>query len=118
MNQAVIVGIGNIYSDEILWKAKVHPFKPANLLSEKELKEIYQAIRKILKKAIALGGDSFSDFRDIKGDKGLFDEKGEAYHKKTCSRCGTNIEKRKVNARTAHFCPSCQEFKISKKLIK
>jgi len=118
MNQAIIVGIGNVYSDEILWKARVHPSIPTNLLSEKELREIYQAIKQILKKAAALGGDSFSDFRDIEGNKGFFNEKREVYHKKICSRCGTRIEKKKINARTAHFCPSCQKFKIPEKLVK
>ncbi len=72
MDQKVIVGIGNIYADEILFEAKIHPFKPADKLKEGEIKKIYLAMKKILKKAIVLRGTSTSDFRDTSGAAGNY----------------------------------------------
>jgi len=111
MNQEVIAGIGNIYSDEILWEAKVSPFKDISKLNPVELKKIYQAIRKILAKAIKLKGSSVSDFRDAQGEKGKFDKMLKIYRKEgqKCPRCGAIIQKAKINGRTAHFCPRCQK---------
>lgn len=111
MDQTVIAGIGNIYSDETLWEAKVHPFKDVSKLSEKELKRIYQAMKKILKKAIEVKGESISDFRRISGEKGGFDPLRKVYRKEgeKCSRCGTIIKKVKLAGRSAHFCPKCQK---------
>jgi len=86
MNQEVLVGIGNIYSDEILWKAKVNPFKKINQLKEKELKEIYKAIKKVLKRAIQLKGESISDYRRVSGKKGFFDKERKVY-RKTGQKC-------------------------------
>jgi len=110
MNQEVIVGIGNIYSDEILFKAKVSPLRKSNELKEKELRQIYSATKFILQKAIKLKGDSFSDYRTITGQKGSFQDKNEVYQKdgQKCRRCKTVIEKVKLGGRTAHYCPHCQ----------
>jgi len=110
MNQQVIAGIGNIYSDETLWEAEVHPSKDVSKLSQEELKKIYQAIKKILGKAIKVKGESISDFRRISGEKGGFDLLRKVYRKegKKCSRCGTIIKKIKLAGRSAHFCPNCQ----------
>lgn len=111
MDQTVIAGIGNIYSDETLWKAKINPFKNVSKLSEKELKRIYKSLQRILKKAIELRGESISDFRDIKGERGYYDEARKVYRKEgeKCSRCGTIIKRTKLAGRSAHFCPSCQK---------
>jgi len=111
MNQAVIAGIGNIYSDEILWRAKIHPSKDTSELSEEESKKIYQAMKKILPKAIELGGESISDFRRISGEKGRFDLLRKVYRREgeKCSRCGAIIKRIKIAGRSAHFCPKCQE---------
>ena len=110
MDQSVIAGIGNIYSDEILWTAKIHPTKNTADLKEKDLKRIYSAMRKILKKAVELRGESFSDFRDLEGKKGFFDEYRKVYRRKgqKCGRCGAVIERIKLGGRSAHFCPKCQ----------
>ncbi|MDI6603301.1 MAG: DNA-formamidopyrimidine glycosylase [Patescibacteria group bacterium] len=110
MDQEVIAGIGNIYSDEILWQARVHPFKDVSELKEAELKKIYQAIREILPKAIELGGESISDFRRISGERGYFDKERKVYRRQgeKCSRCATKIERIKLAGRSAHFCPKCQ----------
>ena len=112
MNQEIIAGIGNIYSDEVLWKAKVHPFKDVSRLTEKELKEIYQALQEILRKAIELRGESISDYRDPAGRKGRFDEMRKVYRRggEKCSRCGIKIKRAKIGGRSAHFCPVCQKI--------
>jgi formamidopyrimidine-DNA glycosylase len=111
MNQTVVAGIGNIYSDEILWEARVYPLKDVSKLSEKELNEIYQAIKKILKTAIKLKGESFSDFRRTSGEKGNFDKERKVYQKEgeKCFRCGATIQRVKLGGRSAHFCPVCQK---------
>lgn len=110
MDQSVIAGIGNIYSDEILFYAKVHPFKPANKLREEELKAIYSAIKEILLKAIKLGGESISDYRKPSGEKGEFDKIRKVYRREgeKCQRCGAIIKRLKMGGRSAHFCPRCQ----------
>jgi len=112
MDQNVIVGIGNIYSDEILWQSKIHPFKDVSGLSEKELKKIYQTTKKILKKAVKLKGTSISDFRLIDGSKGHYQTERKAYQRqgKKCFRCGDEIQRKKIGARSAHFCPTCQKL--------
>ena len=110
MDQNVIAGIGNIYSDEILFEVRVHPEKDIAKLSEKNLEKIYSATQDILKKAIKLKGTSISDFRDIEGKKGLFEKKLKAYRRtgKQCFRCGGVIQRIKVGGRSAHFCLKCQ----------
>jgi len=112
MDQTVLAGIGNIYSDEILWEARVHPLKEIPELSEEEFKRIYQAMQQILKKAIEAKGESISDFRRISGEKGGFDPLRKVYRKEgeKCDRCGTIIKKLKLAGRSAHFCPKCQKL--------
>lgn len=112
MDQTVIAGIGNIYADEILFEAKIHPFKDISKLPEEELKEIYQATRKILPKAIELGGESISDFRRISGGRGGFDSLRKVYRREgeKCSRCGAIIKRVKLGGRSAHYCPECQKL--------
>lgn len=111
MDQNVIAGIGNIYSSEALWQAKVHPEKNIAQLNEKELKLLYQAIKKVLELGIKLGGESFSDYRKPDGSKGDFDDERKAYQKEgeECSRCGGIIKRLKIGQRSAFFCPRCQK---------
>jgi formamidopyrimidine-DNA glycosylase len=112
MDQSVIAGIGNIYSDETLWRTKIHPFKDVSRLSQKELKKIYQAIQKILKQAVEVKGESISDYRLLSGEKGGFDSLRKVYRRKgeKCSRCGAIIKRVKIGGRSAHFCPNCQKL--------
>ncbi len=112
MDQSVISGIGNIYSDEILWRAKIHPLKGILGLKEKELKKIYQATREILEKAIQLRGTSISDYRDIEGKEGLYEKVRNVYQREgeKCSRCGAIIKRLKIGGRSAHYCPVCQKL--------
>ena len=110
MDQKIIAGIGNIYSDEILWEAKVNPFRDITTLKEKELDKIYKAIKKILRKGIKMKGDSFSDYRKVDGTKGNFNKLERVYRKegKKCQRCKNIIKRKKIGGRSAHFCPRCQ----------
>jgi formamidopyrimidine-DNA glycosylase len=113
MDQNTIAGIGNIYSDEILWEAKIHPLKDVSKLSKEELKKIYSAVKKILKKAIKLKGDSMSDYRLINGEKGGYQKVQKVYQRQGnfCLRKdGGKIQCLKIGGRTAHFCPVCQEL--------
>ncbi|MGD0576809.1 MAG: bifunctional DNA-formamidopyrimidine glycosylase/DNA-(apurinic or apyrimidinic site) lyase [Candidatus Staskawiczbacteria bacterium] len=112
MDQNIIAGIGNIYSSEILWYAKVYPEKNIAKLNEKELKEIYQAIKKVLTLGVKLGGESFSDYRKPDGTKGDFDTERKVYRREgqKCARCGEKIKRLKVGQRSAFFCPHCQKL--------
>jgi formamidopyrimidine-DNA glycosylase len=112
MDQRVIAGIGNIYSDEILWEAKVHPLREVKELKEEELRKIYEAMREILPKAIELRGESFLTYRTIFGEKGEFDRMRKVYRREgeNCFRCGFKIERLKLSQRSAHFCPNCQRL--------
>ena len=110
MDQNVIAGIGNIYSDEILWEAKIHPFQSISELNKRELEKVYRAVKKILEKAIKLRGTSISDFRDLQGKAGFYIKARKVYQREgeKCSRCGTTIKRIKMGGRSAHFCPRCQ----------
>ena len=111
MDQNVIAGIGNIYSSEALWEAKIHPEKDVSKLSAEELKKLYEAIKKVLTLGIKLGGESFSDYRKVDGSKGDFDTERKAYQRENqkCQRCDTLIERLKFGGRSAFFCPVCQK---------
>lgn len=114
MSPEIIAGIGNIYSDEILWRAGVHPLSSAGKIPEKNLQEMYKAMRELLKKGILMGGDSMSDYRDIRGERGQFQEHHRAYQKHTekCSKRGCQgiLEKITIGARSTHFCPKHQKL--------
>jgi formamidopyrimidine-DNA glycosylase len=108
MDQNLIAGIGNIYSDEILWTSSVHPEKKVKNLSEKQKKEIYKNISIILQKSIKLGGDSMSDYRNPYGEKGKFQDFHKVYRKtgEKCAKKGCRgiIKRIVVGGRSAHFC--------------
>lgn len=114
MDPYVIAGIGNIYSDEILWRACIHPLSTVAKIPEKNLKLAFKAMKEVLRKGIDFGGDSMSDYRNIKGEKGEFQEHHRAYmkHKTPCSQraCKGVLTKAKVGARSAHFCPIHQKL--------
>lgn len=113
MDQNLIAGIGNIYSDEILWRAGVNPLKPANKLSSTEIKNIYQTIKPVLAKAIKARGSSFIDYRDAYGAKGNYQNKMLAYQqtgKKCQKKDGGIIAKIKVGGRSGHYCPIHQKM--------
>ncbi|MEK7067113.1 MAG: bifunctional DNA-formamidopyrimidine glycosylase/DNA-(apurinic or apyrimidinic site) lyase [Patescibacteria group bacterium] len=110
MDQEIISGIGNIYSDEILWQAGIHPATPANMISDEKIGLMYNIMKKILRLAIKAGGDSMSDFRNIYGEAGKFQNYHQVYRREgeKCSHCLTIIKRIKIGGRSAHFCPKCQ----------
>ncbi len=110
MDQKIISGIGNIYSDEILFKSKIHPFKSSSLLEEKEVRLIFQSAKEILDRAIKLKGDSMSDYRLVDGKKGNYQKEHKVYRreKEPCPVCKEKIKRVKLQGRSAHFCPKCQ----------
>lgn len=112
MNPEIIAGIGNIYSNEALWWAKIHPQKRVSELNLKELKLLYNAIKKVLLAGIRLGGESFSDYRNVEGKKGNFDDERKIYkrEREKCFRCGAQIKRLKFGGRSAFFCPNCQKL--------
>lgn len=111
LDQEIVAGIGNIYSDEILWDAKINPFRSVEDLREEELKKIFTSIGKIIKKAIKLKGESISDYRTPDGGKGNYDEYRKVYRREgeKCPRDGEVIKRKKTGGRSAHYCPKCQK---------
>ncbi|MFA6273502.1 MAG: DNA-formamidopyrimidine glycosylase [Candidatus Paceibacterota bacterium] len=109
MDQTVIAGIGNIYSDEMLWYASIHPLAKVGKIPEAKIKKMYTAMRKILQHSIKIGGDSESDYRNILGQRGNFQNETRAYgHEgEKCSKpkCSGIIKRIKLGGRSAHFCP-------------
>lgn len=108
LDQEVISGIGNIYSDEILWRAGVHPERPAEAITISEFKLMYDAMREVLSKGIDFGGDSTSDYRNIHGLPGAFHYHHQAY-RNTGKPCGKNgckgvILRKSIGGRSAHYC--------------
>ena len=110
MDQKFIAGIGNIYSDEILFAAKVCPLRLVKTLTCKEIQSIFQNIKKILKIAIKHQGSSIKHYLDAYGQKGDYVKYHKVYHRDKCPVCGTKINKVKINGRSAHFCPKCQKL--------
>jgi len=112
MNPQVVAGVGNIYASEALWTAKIHPQKDVAKLTEKELKSLYEAIRKVLDYGVKLGGESFSDYRKPDGSKGDFDTERKVYKREgqKCHRCGTKIKRISFGGRSAFYCPTCQKL--------
>ncbi|MEN9604856.1 MAG: hypothetical protein RJB39_541 [Candidatus Parcubacteria bacterium] len=112
MDQALIAGIGNIYSDEILFVAKILPWRKVSELSARELATIYKNIKPVLEKGIDFGGDSTSDYRNIHGERGKFQGAHQVYRrtKQKCLRKGCKgvIERKVIGGRSAHYCMGCQ----------
>lgn len=112
MDQKVLAGIGNIYSDEILWESRVKPERKPASLTNSELKRMWLAMKKILNKSIKMGGDSMSDYRNIDGEKGRFQENHNSYrkHGTKCNKngCTGKIVRKKIGGRNAHFCNAHQ----------
>jgi formamidopyrimidine-DNA glycosylase len=110
LNQSVVRGIGNIYADESLWRARIHPEKIGARLKDDELRRLHRAVQHILREAIRLRGSSVSDYVDLDGGRGEFQQKHRAYQHdgKKCFRCGTIIRRIIVAGRSSHFCPKCQ----------
>lgn len=113
MDQTLIAGIGNIYSDEILFAAKILPWRKVSELDTKELSEIYKHIKPVLEKGIDFGGDSTSDYRNIRGERGKFQGAHQVYRRtnQKCLRKGCKgvVERKVIGGRSAHYCEVCQK---------
>jgi len=113
MNQEIISGIGNIYSDEILWLSDIHPERKVIKINKTELKNMFRVMKRLLKKGIILGGDSMSDYRNIYGLPGKFQMHHNVYRKtkEKCGKKGCNgvIIRKVINNRSAHFCSKHQK---------
>jgi len=110
MDQKFIAGIGNIYSDEILFAAKIAPLRLAKTLTAQEIQGIFQNIKKILRAAIKSHGSSVEYYLDAYGQKGNYVKEHKVYRREgeKCLRCGAIIKRIKLAGRSAHFCPGCQ----------
>lgn len=110
LNQAVVSGLGNIYVDEALFEAGIHPERKAPDVTWEELKRLHGAIRSTLTKAIEAGGSSVRSYVNGKGEMGMFQLQIQVYGRKgePCLRCGEPIQKTVVAGRGTHFCPCCQ----------
>jgi formamidopyrimidine-DNA glycosylase len=111
LDQRVLRGVGNIYADESLWKAKIHPAHLGARLSPAQMRDLYRALQDILKKAIVLRGSSISDFLDADGQPGEYQRHHRVYGRegKNCARCKTLIRRVVVAGRSSYFCPNCQK---------
>lgn len=112
MDQQKISGVGNIYADEALWRAKIHPEKIAKNLTDEDLKELYSAILFVIKQGIEDRGTSVDQYLDIYAKEGKHAQNLQVFRKngKPCPRCGTTIKKMRVGGRGTHYCPTCQKL--------
>ncbi|MBM3306628.1 MAG: bifunctional DNA-formamidopyrimidine glycosylase/DNA-(apurinic or apyrimidinic site) lyase [Candidatus Aminicenantes bacterium] len=110
LDQTALAGIGNIYADEMLFDAGIHPRKPASALSRAAVGRLHAAMRKILTQAIAEGGSTLQDFRDAEGREGNYQDSHMVYGRagEPCPVCGSAIRRIIVAGRGTHFCPRCQ----------
>jgi formamidopyrimidine-DNA glycosylase len=110
LDQSVLRGVGNIYADESLWRAKIHPARLGAQLSKEQAKTLRRVLQEILRKAILMRGSSISDFLDVAGEPGEYQRHHRAYGRegKACYRCKSSIRRAIVAGRSSYFCPKCQ----------
>jgi formamidopyrimidine-DNA glycosylase len=115
LDQRTVAGVGNIYADEALWRARVHPLTPAAALTPKEVGALYRGIRRSLEHGIARQGSTLRDYRLPDGASGTMQHEFKVYGRggEPCDRCGTPIDKIRVAGRGTWYCPSCQTFRAS-----
>lgn len=119
MDQASFVGVGNIYSDEALWRAGIHPEDRASNVSDQKLRALWKAVRAVLSGGVYIDDDATAEYRKTDGQKSNFSLPRRAYRQtgKPCQRrgCGGKIARKMVNGRSAHFCATCQPLEVKKK---
>lgn len=110
LSQKPVAGLGNIYVDEALWRAGLHPLEPAARAPESKLGALHQAIRDVLSESIAAEGTTLSDYRTVSGGGGAFQERLQVYGRsgEACRRCGSTLERLVIAGRSSHYCPQCQ----------
>lgn len=112
LNQKIVAGLGNIYVDESLFRAGIHPATLGDRISKKHTKDLYESIKSVLTEAVNAGGTSISDFQDPKQRTGNFQHYLQVYGRKgkACILCGTPIIKEVLAQRGTHWCPKCQKY--------
>lgn len=110
LDQSVIAGVGNIYADEALWGAKIHPQRLVSSIDPKEFKLLYDAVRDVMNLSIEKGGSSNRNYVNAEGKKGSYTDFASVFRREglPCPRCGTVIIKTRVAGRGTHICPRCQ----------
>jgi formamidopyrimidine-DNA glycosylase len=110
LDQSVVAGIGNIYADESLWGAKIHPTTMVRDLSDSKFKELHKSLQAILRLSIEKGGSSSHTYVNAEGKKGSYMDFANVFRREgePCPRCGTTILKTRVAGRGTHICPVCQ----------
>jgi formamidopyrimidine-DNA glycosylase len=110
LDQSFLRGVGNIYADESLWRAKIHPARLGATLKKHQATALHRVLGDVLRKAIALRGSSISDFLDAEGEPGEYQLHHRAYGREglRCYRCGATIRRAIVAGRSSYFCPKCQ----------
>jgi len=112
LDQKLVAGIGNIYADEALFRARIHPLRPANSLKPAEVGKLHRSIRQVLREGIENRGTSISHFRDGNGDEGANQSNlrvyGRGRHGEPCPLCGHPLTFLVIGGRSSHFCPNCQ----------
>lgn len=113
LDQTLVAGLGNIYVDEVLWRAKVHPSRISNSLTAQEARKVHDETINVLGQAVEKGGSTIRTYTNAFGEDGTMQELHQVYDKagQSCSRCGTIIEKIQLGGRGTHFCPNCQRRK-------
>ncbi len=111
LNQKLLSGVGNIYADESLFRAKIRPRRSAASLTKENLRLLYLAVPEVLKEAIELGGSSVSDYVDSDGEEGFFQLQHRVYGREDepCLVCKTPIKRIVIGGRSSHYCPKCQK---------
>jgi formamidopyrimidine-DNA glycosylase len=115
LDQGLIGGLGNIYVDESLFRAGIHPERRANTLTTEEVRRLHRAIRSVLRAAVDGRGTTFSSFEDAEGNRGRYGGRLLVYGrggKEPCARCSTLLERTIVGGRGTSFCPRCQPFPV------
>jgi formamidopyrimidine-DNA glycosylase len=112
LDQTTLAGVGNIYADESLWMAKIHPQTLVGSVSSQKLNALYNAIREVLQLAIDKGGSSDRNYVDAEGRRGSYLKFANVFRREgqPCNRCGTTIIKTRVAGRGTHICPNCQKL--------
>ncbi len=110
MNQQLLAGLGNIYADESLFVAGIHPLAQPGRVSAGKARRLFRAVRKVLDHAVKLQGTSFRDYVDIEGRPGNYELRLRVYQRtgKPCRRCGRPIRRMVIAGRSSHYCPRCQ----------
>jgi formamidopyrimidine-DNA glycosylase len=111
LDQHVLAGVGNIYADEALWTAMIHPLTPTDELTGTQIRRLYSAIKSVLTTSIDRGGSTSRNYLSAEGTRGTYLDQACVYGRagQPCRRCGTQIAKIKVAGRGTHYCPRCQK---------